>query len=246
MNLDIHVFGPVEMRLDGRRVSLGTPKQLTLLAALVMAGGRLVSPGTLIERIWDDEPPHAALSSLYTYVARLRRLFRDECPRAATILRAATGYALEVDPGRVDLHRVRQALSAARVAANGARDGEAALLYREALRMSDGEPLCGLRGGWAERARAGLRQDRLSALTGCFAAELRLGRHAEVIGELSAAVDEHPLDEVLAGQLMVSLHRSHRYADAVVAFHRIRTDLADRLGIHPGPPLRRLHAELLH
>ncbi|MEV7626961.1 AfsR/SARP family transcriptional regulator [Actinoplanes sp. NPDC089786] len=246
MNLEICVLGPVEMWWDGRRVPLGTPKQLTLVAALVLAQGRPVPLGRLIERIWGSEPPRAAHSSLYTYVARLRRLLRTHCPGLAVIARTATSYALEVDPTRVDLHQARLVLAAARLATDNGRDADAVRLYRQALRLWQGEPLCGLRGSWAERTQAGLRQERLTALSGWFGAELRLGRHAEVLGELSAAVGEYPLDEVLAGLLMVSLHRSERHADALATFNRIRADLADQLGVDPGASLRRLHSQLLH
>jgi DNA-binding SARP family transcriptional activator len=98
---------------------------------------------------------------------------------------------------------------------------------------------------WAERTRTALRQERVSALIRYFDTELRLGGHERLIGPLWSEAGENPLDESLAGQLMVCLYRSHRYAAALAVYQRIKADLANELGIDPGPGLRRRYAEIL-
>jgi DNA-binding SARP family transcriptional activator len=152
---------------------------------------------------------------------------------------------LEIDSSRVDLWHARALVERAAGAVAVGRDDEGARLYRSALSLWRGDPLCGLRGTWAERTRNGLRQERLAALTRCVAVELRLGRHEQLIREISTELAEHPLDEVLAGQLMLCLYRSHRHAEALAVFYRIKRELASHLGLDPGPDLRRRYEEFL-
>jgi DNA-binding SARP family transcriptional activator len=245
IDLEVRVLGPVELWLDFRQVSLGTPKQRCLLAALAMTPGRPIPVDVLVDRLWGDETPSEVRNSLYSYVARLRRTLWQESAGAVELTRNATSYSLQIDPRCVDVHHARELVDEATVAVSAGRDAAAVRLHRRALRLWRGEPLCGLRGAWAERTRAGLRQEMLTVLTECFAAELRLGRHASVIGEISAAVSEYPLDEALASQLMLCLYRSHRHADAIAVFHRIKAGLADQLGLDPGPGLRQLYGDFL-
>jgi DNA-binding SARP family transcriptional activator len=243
--LKVRLLGPVGLWSDLREIPLGTPKQRCLLAALALAPGRPVSIGALIERLWGQSPPNKTNNSLYTYVARLRGLLKNESAGTVELTRNATSYLLKIDPECVHLHQSRTLLCQAASAVADGRDDAAVSLYLRALRLWRDEPLAGLRGAWADRARAGLMQERLAALSEYFAAELRLGRHVQVIRELSTATSEHPLDETLAGQLMVSLYRSQRRIDALTVFHWVKDELAEQLGLNPGPDLRRLYEELL-
>lgn len=245
MDLEIRLLGPVEMQTSLREIPLGPPKQRCVFASLVLTPNRPVPLKTLLDRLWGIDPPEAAINNLYTYVARLRRLLRSGSSNRVEVIRNSTSYTLKIDPACVDIHRARALVRQAEAAVEAGQDGMASELYQQALQFWRGEPLCGLSGDWAELARAGLKRERLSALTGYFAAELRLGRHAQVIGELSTAVSEHPLDEALASQLMLCLYRSHRHAEALNVFHWIKAELANQLGIDPGPGLRQLHEELL-
>lgn len=244
-DLRIRLLGPVDMRSDFRQISLGTPKQRCLFAALVLHPGRPVPLDVLVDRLWGDSPPGEARKSLYTYVARLRRILWQESAGAIVLNRQAANYSLHIDPQWVDVHHARRLIDQASASAGAGHDDAAVRQLRAALALWTGDPLSGLRSDWAERTRAGLRHEMLAALTKCFASQLRLGRHADVIGELSAAVSEHPLDEALACQLMLSLYRSHRRVEALAVFHRAKAALADRLGLDPGPRLRQLHAEML-
>ena len=200
-----------------------------------------VSLDTLVERLWDQHPPTRAYHSIYTYVARLRRLLEADGEGAARIARNGASYSLHIKAESVDLHKARALLHRAL----NSPDEIASRLYCEALELWQGETLSGLRGAWTERTRSVLRQERLAALTARYAAELRLGRHSQIVGELSGDVSEHPLDEALAGLLMVSLHRCTRQADAIAVFHQIKGELVRQLGLYPGPQLQRLYEGFL-
>jgi tetratricopeptide (TPR) repeat protein len=75
--------------------------------------------------------------------------------------------------------------------------------------------------------------------------DLELGRHGELVPELSRLTAEHSLRERLWAQLMLALYRSGRQADALGAYRRVRDQLADELGIDPGDELRRVHRQVL-
>lgn len=241
----LRILGPVEMWNGLRRVPLGTPKQRCLIAALAITPGRPVALETLAHRIWGDDRPSGINNNIRTYVARINRSLRREFAGAVGVLRASDSYLLDVDTALIDLWAARSLIDRATAAAASGDDVAAVAGYRAALDLWGADLLCGLRGPWAERTRIGLRQERLAALSQYCAAELRLGHHDRLVGPLSAEVSEHPLDESLAGHLMISLHRSHRPADALAVYHRIRHELAEQIGIDPGPALRLLYAALL-
>lgn len=244
-DMEITVLGAVEMRAGTRRIDLGTPKQRCLLIALAVNPGRPVTIETIAFRLWGDEPPGDVSNNIYTYVARLRRLLRLECTGVALLACGAESYVLEIQSHCIDLWRARALVDRADVAVSEGRDDEGFRLYRSALRLWRAEPLCGLRGTWVARTRTALKHEQRAVLIRCNAAGLRLGRHEQLIGELSSEVSEHPLDEALASQLMVSLYRSDRRADALAVFHRIKAELDNEIGLDPGPGLRRLYANLL-
>jgi DNA-binding SARP family transcriptional activator len=241
-DMRIRVLGPVEIWKATRRLPLGPPKQRCLVAALAITPGRPVTLETLAYRIWGDQRPMGVNNNIRTYVARLRRLLKQELPGAVTISRWADGYVLDIDRHRIDLWWARRLIEEAGAAGD---DTTAAALYSRALCLWEAHPLAGLPGVWAERTRTALRQERVSALIHFFEIELRLGGHERMIGPLWSEAGENPLDESLAGLLMVCLYRSHRYAAALAVYQRIKTDLADELGIDPGPGLRSRYAEIL-
>ncbi|MDT0342442.1 AfsR/SARP family transcriptional regulator [Streptomyces litchfieldiae] len=249
--VELRLLGAVELRrADGARVVLGPPQQRALLAVLAMAPGVAVPVETLIDRVWSDEPPLNVRDTVYAYVSRLRRVFRqaagDAGPAAPALRRRDGGYVLDIAPHLVDLHRARDLAQRARTAPE-VPEGPAhrADLLREATALWRGTPLAGLTGEWAGRVRVSLEQEQTTLLTDRFAAELALGRHASVADELLACTLEHPLAEPLAEQLMLALYRAGRQADALAAYARIRESLVSALGEEPGPALRRLHERVL-
>ena len=241
----ITVLGAVEMRVNTRRIDLGTPKQRCLFAALAVSPGRPVTIETIAARVWGAQPPGDVNNNIYTYVARLRRRLRQESTDVPLLACGAESYVLEVEPRCVDLWQVRALVERADTAVAAGRDDDGLLLYRDALRLWRDEPLCGLRGAWVERTRTALKHEHLAVLMRYSAVGLRLGRHEQLVGELASVLSENPLDEALAGQLMLSLYRSDRRAHALAVFHRIRAELENEIGVDPGPGLRQLYADLL-
>ncbi|MEV6349523.1 BTAD domain-containing putative transcriptional regulator [Actinoplanes sp. NPDC051851] len=235
MTAEIRLLGDIEVLGDGATVDAGHPKQTYVLAALAVDAGRCVPAGCLVERVWGTDPPRRARETTRAYLCRLRQALE---PCGATILRQTAGYLLTVDPLAVDLHRFRGLAAAARAGGDPAS-------YRKALGLFRGEPLGRLDSPWAAQVRAELARERQAAERDHIDLLLADGRHAETVGVLTARAAEDPLDERLAGQLILALYRSGRRADALEHYRRVRHRLAGELGIDPGPSLQRLHQRML-
>ncbi|WP_181871499.1 AfsR/SARP family transcriptional regulator [Sphaerisporangium album] len=233
------MLGPVEVTVDDRGVPLGPPQRRAVLAALAVDADHPVSLGTLIERVW-DLPPDRATDSLYAHIARLRQALTGT---EVSIERRGGGYALEVDPDRVDAHRFRRLAKEAQTHAGD--DLTRATLLAEAMDLWRGAPLTGIPGDWAARVRYSIEQQFVGAIVTWAQAQLRMGRPDLVVTELTPLVPRHPLAEPLAGMLMRGLRALGRTAEAVALYARLRGYLTDHLGIEPGPELRALHQELL-
>ena len=157
----------------------------------------------------------------------------------------AHGYVLDVDPESVDLHRFRRLRSDAAAAAAVGNGEVAAALFREADALWRGEPFTGLPGDWLARMRDSLLEERLAAIKERIGLALRLGRHAEVVGELHGLAAQHPLDEAFAALFMTALYLSGRPGNALEAYRQIRRRLVAELGTEPGPELAGLHQRIL-
>ncbi len=239
MELVFTVLGPVTA-VDGREgVLLGHPKQRHVLAVLLRYPNRVVAVDELIQRVWGDDASPRLRQTVYSHLSRLRRGLGAH---GVELLSAAGGYRLVVDEQTVDLFRFRRWVADARVDRDPA---SAAATLTAALGLWRGAPFAGIETRWADRERADLAAERFAAQLARADALLRLGRHAEVLGELAASTVEHPLDERLAGQYLLALHRVGRSADALAHYHKIRRRLADELGTDPGTGLRRLHERIL-
>ncbi|MGW4111507.1 BTAD domain-containing putative transcriptional regulator [Actinosynnema sp. NPDC004786] len=239
MSVEFLLLGEIRARVDGVEVDLGHARQRCVLAALLVEPNRQQSLDVLVDRVWGDRPPRQARNTLYGYVYRLRQAFAD-VPGVA-IDRTQAGYLLPVDEHAVDLHRFRGLLRRAR----GEEDRAALASVGGALGLWRGPALGGLRGEWAEAVRRTLEQERWQAVLHRNDLALRLGRHAEVMAELTALAEENPLDERLAAQVVVALHRSGRQADALHRYQVVRRRLAEELGADPGPELREAHQRVL-
>ncbi|EPD56412.1 AfsR/SARP family transcriptional regulator [Streptomyces sp. HGB0020] len=223
---------------------VGSPKVRTLLAALLLEAGRVVSVESLKDALWGGAPPASAQASLHNHVARLRRLLDD--PER---LRAVPpGYVLRVEQGELDVHVFERHLAAAR-GAHITHNWEG--VVREcaaALALWRGAPLSGLPaelGGYAFAQR--LKEARLLLLEWRYDAELAVGgaRLESVVPELAALTAEHPLREAYHRQLMLALHRTGRQAEALAVHRDLRARLVEELGVEPGRSVREAHAEVL-
>ncbi|QYN35989.1 winged helix-turn-helix domain-containing protein [Pseudonocardia sp. DSM 110487] len=240
MTVEFRLLGDVEVGLDGRPLDTGHIRQRTVLAALLVDVGRPVPADQLVDRVWADRPPYRARNALSAYVSRLRGVLgRLDGVR---ITRGAGGYLLAADPLTVDLHLFRHLVSRARETEQPA---EAAALYARALDLWRGDPFPTVDVPWFADLRTALEAERLAATLDRNDAALRAGRHADLLGEITTAASTHPLDERLAGQLMLAQYRSGRQSDALATYQRIRRRLVEELGSEPGHDLRNVHQKIL-
>lgn len=240
MAVEFRVLGEVEACLGGERLDIGHTRQRCVLAALLVDVNRPVSVDQLIDRIWADEPPTRARNALAGYLSRLRALVSDG--DAVRITRGPAGYTLAAEPRSVDVYLFRELVASARATADPLA---AALLLDRALELWRGEAFAAIDTPWINDVRVSLEAERFSAVLDRNDAALRAGRHTELLDELISAHQVHPLDERLAGQLMLAQYRSGRQADALDTFRRMRDRLIDELGIDPSPPLRDIHQQIL-
>ena len=248
--MEFHVLGSLEVSANGRPVRPNGRRQRVLLALLLLNTDSVVSLDTLIDAIWAEHPPATAKRQVQNSVSALRRLLeggeREPDPAVTpTIAAEGNGYRLRLGAGTLDvrlfLTHVREAQ---RLSAAG-ETGPAAARLRAALRLWRGPALAGLEGRAFEAAAARLDEQRQAAIEECVELELRLGRHADLVGELVELVAAHPLRERLVGQLMVALHRSGRQAESLEVYRKLRVALAVELGLEPGARLRELHTAIL-
>nr|WP_119612338.1 AfsR/SARP family transcriptional regulator [Streptomyces acidiscabies] len=240
------LLGPVELRgPDGTAVELGPAKRRTVLAALLVDAGRWVSVETLVDRVWGEDMPARVRPSLYAHIARIRRSLADLPPAAdgPRLRRGPGGYLLDVPPGQVDVHGFRHLVQRARSA--DCPDAERVELLRRALDRWRGEPLAGLAGVWVEHTRESWAQERIEAVLEWSAAEYRTGRHAGVIGTLTALAAEHPLVEPLTVALMRALQGAGRSPEALTRYAVLQKRLAEELGTDPGTEARQIHQAIL-
>jgi DNA-binding SARP family transcriptional activator/class 3 adenylate cyclase len=247
--VQFRILGPLEVLDDGRLLALGGAKQRALLAVLLLHAGAVVSAHRLIDELWGEDPPESARSVLQVYVANLRKILEPTRPRraAGAVLRTqAPGYLVEVGPEELDLAHFERLAAQGRAALAAGDPAGAARLLRDAEGLWRGPALADVTlAASGQGAVARLEERRLAALEGRIEAELALGRHDELVGELQALVATHPLRERLHGQLMLALYRSGRQAEALEAYRRTRETLAEELGIDPSPTLQELERAML-
>ncbi|HVL27239.1 MAG TPA: AfsR/SARP family transcriptional regulator, partial [Acidimicrobiales bacterium] len=232
------LLGPLEVLDDaGERVDVGGRQPRILLAVLLVAGGRRVTIDALVDAIWGEDPPASATGTVQSYVSRLRRRFGDE----QSLAWDEAGYRLDVGPEQVDSRRFEALAEEGRSWLAAGRFEEARAVLQEAEALWRGPALADFADlEFARGAAARLEQQRLAATEDRLAAELALGRHAAVVGELAELVDANPLREGLRMQLALALYRSGRQAEALRALADAGRTLREELGIEPSRQLRDL------
>jgi YVTN family beta-propeller protein len=239
--MEYRVLGPLEVRDDGRSLPLAGAKQRALLALLLVNANRVISRDRLIDELWGGEPPETAVQSLQVYVSRLRKVLPAE-----TLLTRPPGYLLELEPSELDLQRFEQLLADGREALAQGDPGRASDVLHEALALWRGPALAEFGFEPFAQAEIGRLEDlRLAAVEERIEADLALGRHADLIGELEALITENSYRERLRGHLMLALYRSGRQAEALDAYQAARRALVDELGIEPSENLQQLEKQIL-
>lgn len=236
--IEYRILGPLEVGVDGDVVRLGGRKQRAVLAMLVLDAGRVVSVDRLVDGIWGTRPPATAAKSLQGYVSELRKLLGSDA-----IITRSPGYLLDASGDTIDIRRFQAAVRAA--------DGEApyarACALEEALRLWRGAPLADFAAEpFAQPTIRQLEEERLNAIEERIDAQLALGRHAELIGELEALTREHAFRERLWCQLMLALYRADRQADSLEVAREAASALRELRGIDPSRAMRELERAILN
>jgi serine/threonine protein kinase/DNA-binding SARP family transcriptional activator/WD40 repeat protein len=238
--MDIRVLGPVEVMTSSGVAHLGGPKQRAVLAMLVARLGGVVTTDELVDGVWGEDPPVAALSSLHTYVSNLRASVGHP------IERHGSGYRLAATRSDVDGHAFEDDVDTAR-AELVTNPSVASDRLRRALALWRGRAyadVAAFPGLAIEAVR--LEELRLAAVESRIEADLILGRHARLISELEALAAEHPLRESLRAKHMLALYRDGRQADALRVFRRTQEYLREELGLDPSPELQELEVRILN
>ena len=243
--MEFHILGPLEVCVDDRLLPVRGAKQKALLAILLLNANQVVSSDRLVEELWPNEPPEGALNALQARVSQLRKSL--QAPAAAQpIVTRTPGYLVQVKPAELDLLRFERLAARARSALGKDDPETAADRFRQALALWRGPPLADLAyESFAQAAIVRLEELRMSVLEQRIEADLALGRHADVVGELEGLVGEHPLRERLQRQLMLALYRSGRQAEALESYRAAREALVEHVGIEPGPALREMEGAIL-
>lgn len=237
------LLGPLSIAHGPETVVLKPSKPTSLLAALLLHPGAVVSTGYLLRAVWDEEPPATARAALQTCVLRLRRLFERYGISATTIEAVPGGYRMRNDTETLDLSLFRSLTARARAAAGTPEE-----LYRlrEALSLWHGQPLSNVASAMLQRdAVPALEQERLRVLERVCDLELAAGNCHQVLVDLYEGARRRPVRERFTEQLVEALYRTGRQAEALAEYHAVRERLRDELGVDPGPGLRRLELAIL-
>ena len=248
------MLGALSVRENGVSITPTAPKPRHVLALLALHADQMVSVRLLIEELWGATPPRSAHTTLQTYILQLRVLItnalkhgEDERCTAKDILATLPGgYRLETRGGTVDYREFERRASAGYRAMDAKDYAGAARRLSDALSLWTGPALVDVQGGSRIDTDARrLEETRLCALDQRIEADLRLGRHRELLSELTVLVNQYRMHEILHGQFMLALHRSGRRSEALKVYQRLRTTLISELGLEPSAALSRLQHSIL-
>src|SRR6266700_2406140 len=233
----VRLLGPVDVIDGGEMLPVSGLRRKAVLPTLALHAGQVVGTGRLVDAVWGETAP-AALNTLQSHVSYLRTVLGK-----AAIVARPPGYLLDLGDDGTDV------LLAERLLRQGAQSADpvrAAADLREALALWRGRPLADLAGlAWLEQQAGRLDLLREQIRHALSDARLAAGDHRQLVPELEQAAADHPLDEQVHAQLMTALYRSGRQADALAVYQRLRSTLAEELGLAPGPALRELETAIL-
>ncbi|RSM66171.1 AfsR family transcriptional regulator [Amycolatopsis sp. WAC 01376] len=237
------VLGATEVRReDGTAVPVGGPRVRTLFALLALEAGRVVPAERLIDGLYGEKPPEGVANALQSQVSRLRGALKELAP----VEFSPAGYRLAVDPDDVDVHRFERLAAEGRRSLAAGDATKAAELLHEALRLWRGPAFADITDApFRDPQVTRLNELKTSAIEDRVEAELKLGRHEDVLADLREVIDAQPLRERPRALLIRALHAAGRQADALTAFEDARRVLADELGADPGPDLAAAHLAVL-
>ncbi|MFZ3597738.1 AfsR/SARP family transcriptional regulator [Streptomyces sp. BH104] len=252
--MDIEVLGSLSVRENGVPIAPTAPKPRQVLALLALNADHVVPVSTLIEELWDENPPRSARTTLQTYILQLRELITDALLRGGDTATSAKdilvtlpgGYRLQTRGGTIDYQELERRAGAGYRAMDAEDYPAAARKLRDALALWTGSALADVQAGsriTLEVSR--LEETRLCALDQRIEADLRLGNHRGLLSELTVLVKQFPMHESLHGQFMLALYRSGRRGEALNVYQRLRTTLVRELGLEPSAALGKLQRSIL-
>jgi DNA-binding SARP family transcriptional activator len=246
--LDFRLLGPLEVFDGARAVAIGSGKRRSLLALLLLHGNEVVPADRLIDDLWGEHPPPTAAKGLQVYVSQLRRELapKDSASNGHVLVTRSNGYVLQVGPDDFDVQRFERLLDDGERALQANEPERAAQRLRDGLALWRGPPLADFAyEQFAQHEIARLEELHLVAIEQRIDADLALGRHAQVVGELDALVSRYPMRERVRAQSMLALYRCGRQAEALESYRDARRTMTEQLGLEPGPGLRDLEAKIL-
>jgi DNA-binding SARP family transcriptional activator len=248
----INVLGPLTVHCAGCSATPTAPKPRSVLAVLLVHANQTVPSADLAQELWGDTPPASALTTLQTYILHLRKMFANATGMSTTevaetvLLTVPSGYLFQSVSDDFDLPMYELLAAGGRRALAAGDDAAAADLLVRAGRLWRGAPLAGMRTGRVlEPEVRRLAEDRLATTEQSIEAHLRLGRHREMLPQLSALRAAHRLHENLHAQSMIALHRSGRRQEALEVFLTLRTAMREELGLEPSRQIRLLQRAIL-
>ncbi|MFF5056773.1 BTAD domain-containing putative transcriptional regulator [Micromonospora sp. NPDC000663] len=248
--LVVRLLGPASAYLNHQPVMPSAPKQRQILVLLALNAGRVVTTQTLVEELWGDQPPRSFATTLQTYIFQLRAKLTGAARNrqwARRLLETRhSGYQLDGQLCETDVAEFDNLARAGRRAVDVGDSTASSELLGRALGLWRGPALVDVPAGRILRAEvASLEENRLGVVERRIEADIALGRHADLLGELTMLVARHPMHENFYALLMTAYYRCGRAGNALEAFRQIRTVLRSELGVEPGPRLQRLHQAIL-
>jgi DNA-binding SARP family transcriptional activator len=245
------ILGPVELHICGQLSTPSARKPRTLLAILLVRANTTVSVDALIQELWGDNTTPTAVTALRVYVSQLRKLLTrsdgNACNHGCAIVTTPSGYMLQAPPESLDTLAFEQFRRRGNEAWSAGKAEHAAREYHHALGLWRGPALADVSGtsplvGVAARQ---LEENRIATLERRIDADLKLGRHRELIAEIRGVVAEYPMHEGPYARLMVAMHRSGRTSEALEVYRSARRLLTSELGVEPGLELQQIHQAVL-
>jgi DNA-binding SARP family transcriptional activator len=238
------VLGPLAITSGSDRLDLGGVRQQIVVATLLISANRVVTTDRLLEAIYGANLPRTSRAQAQISISSLRRLFASHTSDEVISTREH-GYVMQVVGGALDSEQFQELVTAARAARDAGQHDRAVACYRDALRLWRGPALDGIDSELVRAAASRLDELRIATNEDRLELELGLGRHHELVGELTELVHEFPLREQLRGLLMLALYRSDRAAEALETYRQARRTMIDELGIEPGERLQQLEHAIL-
>jgi DNA-binding SARP family transcriptional activator len=240
-------LGLLQVVDDDGTSAIRAPKVKTMFATLLARAGHVVTAGQLIEEIWGENPPRRAIGAMHVYVSDLRKFLNRPFLGESPIVTCSPGYLLRLSPSdEVDYQRFLDLVDAGRSHIKECHYEESVECFESALALWRGPALHDVSNGQVLSSFVTwLTEVKMECTELLVEAQLRLGRHRQLVGRLYSLTVENPLREAFYRQLMVALYRSDRRGDALQVYQSARTVLIDELGLEPCRALQGLHQAIL-